>query len=172
MDQKAFEQLKQAMADPEVLAYCDPNGEMKLIVDGSKYRLSSMLTQLDPETHKSGIIRYDSHSTAPPESRYAQIEIDSSVVELATRRNHIYLFRLSHYIVSTDHKPLLPIYNSYRAEIPPRIFKHKLQLRGYSDDLIYEPGKDNPTDYISSYPYHTLQAMTRPSEIFTSCSCM
>ena len=162
------------MADPEVMAYYDPNREMKLIVDGSKYGLSSMPAQLDPETHQSRIIKYNSHSTAPPESRYAQIEIDSSVAELATCRNHIYLCRLSHYIVSTDHKPLLPIYNNYRAEIPPRIFKHKLQLQGYSVDLIYEPGKDNPTDYISRLPLPhptSNDKAQRYSQVAAVCRC-
>ena len=134
------------------MAYHDPNRKTKLIVDGSKYRLSSMLRQLDPETHQYRVIRNDSHSTTPSESHYAQIEIESAAVEFSTRRNHIYLYGLRHYIVSTDHKPLLLIYNSYRAEIPPCILKHKLQLQGYSFDAIYEPGKDNPTDNKLRHP--------------------
>ena len=54
--------------------------------------------------------------------------------------------------LGTDHKPLVPIYNSYRADIPLRIQKHKLNLQGYNFTLIYEPGKDNPMYYTSRHP--------------------
>ena len=147
--QKAFEHLKKELVSPTVMAYYDPNRDTKLIVDGSKYGLSSMLT--------------DSRSTTSPETRYAQIEIESAAVHFAVRRNHIYLYGLPHYTVSTDHKPLVPIYNSYRADIPLRIQKHKLNLQGYNFTLIYEPGKDNPTDYTSRHPLPATN--TRPKEL-------
>ena len=161
--QKAFEHLKKELVSPTVMAYYDPNRDTKLIVDGSKYGLSSMLTQFDPTAKQYRVIRYDSRSTTSPETRYAQIEIESAAVHFAVRRNHIYLYGLPHYTVNTDHKPLVPIYNSYRADIPLRIQKHKLNLQGYNFTLIYEPGKDNPTDYTSRHPLPATN--TRPQEL-------
>ena len=79
------------MADPAVMAYYSPSRKMKLIVDDSKYGLSSMLAQPDPETKCYRVIRYDRHSTTALASRYAQIEIESTAVEFATCKNHIYL---------------------------------------------------------------------------------
>ena len=73
-------------------------------------------------------------------------------MHFAVLRNHIYLYGLPRYTVNTDHKPLVPIYNTYRADIPLRIRKHKLNLQGYKFTVIYEPGKDNPTDYTSRHP--------------------
>ena len=43
--QRAFEHLKKELVSPTVMAYYDPKRDTKLIVDGSKYGLSSMLTQ-------------------------------------------------------------------------------------------------------------------------------
>jgi hypothetical protein len=150
--QKAFETLKQAMVSPQVMSYYDPTRPTELIVDASKYGLASMLTQLDPKTGQYKIVRYDSRSTTQPESRYAQIELESAAVEFAIRRNHIYLYGLPEFSVITDHKPLLPLYNSYRADMPPRIHRHKLNLQGYTFNLKHKPGKDNPTDYMSRHP--------------------
>ena len=61
------------------MAYYDPNRDTKLIVDGSKYGLSSMLTKFDPAAKQYRVIRYDSRSTTSPGIRYAQIEIESAV---------------------------------------------------------------------------------------------
>ena len=119
---------------------------MQLIVDASKYGLASMLTQLDPETGKHKVVRYDSRTTTVPESRYAQIELESAAVEFAIKRNHIYLYGHTDFTVITDHKPLLALYNSYRANMPPRTHRHKLNLQGYNFELKHEAGKDNPTD--------------------------
>ena len=150
--QKAFETLKEAMASPPVMTYYDPKRPTLLIVDGSKYGFASMLMQEDPETGEHRVVRYNSRSTTQPESRYAQIEIESAAVEFAIKRNHLYLYGLPKFIVITDHKPLLPLYNTYRAEMPPRIHRHKLNLQGYNFILKHEPGKDNPTDYMSRHP--------------------
>ena len=60
------------------MTYYDPNRKAKLIVDGSKYGLSSILTQLDPETQQYKVVRYDSRTTKGPETRYSQIEIESA----------------------------------------------------------------------------------------------
>ena len=150
--QKAFETLKQAMVSPQVMSYYDPTRPTELIVDASKYGLASMLTQLDPKTGQYKVVRYDSRSTTQPESSYAQIELESAAVEFAIRRNHIYLYGLPEFSVITDHKPLLPLYNSYRADMPPRIHRHKLNLQGYTFNLKHKPGKDNPTDYMSRHP--------------------
>ena len=134
--QKAFERLKKELVNPSVMAYYDPNRDTKLIVDGSKYGLSSMLTQFDPVAKQYRIISYDSRSTTSPETKYAQIEIESAAVHFAVRKNKKYLYGLPRYTVSTDHKPLVPIYNSYRADIPLRIQKHKLNLQGFNFTLI------------------------------------
>ena len=150
--QTAFDALKKAMVSPQVMSYYDPTRPTTVIVDASKYGLASMLTQLEPETGQHNVVRYDSRSTTPPESRYSQIELESAAVEFAIKRNHIYLYGLPGFTVITDHKPLIPLYNSYRAEMPRRIHKHKLNLQGYTFNLRHQPGKDNPSDYISRHP--------------------
>ena len=141
--QKAFDTLKEEMTNPQVMPYYDPTRSTQLIVDASKYGLASILTQLDPETGKHKVVRYDSRPTTAPEPRYAQIELESAAVEFVIKRNHIHLYGLPDFTVITNHKPLLALYNSYRADMPPRIHRYKLNLQGCKMKLKHEPGKDN-----------------------------
>ena len=64
----------------------------------------------------------------------------------------MYLYGLPQYTISTDHEPLLPLYNTYKPYMPACIQSHKLATQGYDSELIYEPGEDNPTDYMSRHP--------------------
>ena len=150
--QTAFNQVCTALSKEPVMAYYEPSRKTKLIVDGSKKTgLSSILTQLDPETNQYKTVRYDSRPTTPQEQRYSQIEIESAAVEFATTKNHIYLYGLPEFIIATDHKPLLPLYNTYKKDLPARILKHKIKLQGYNFHLIYEPGASNAADYLSRH---------------------
>ena len=65
--------------------------------------LLSLLAQFNPTAKQYHVIRYDSRSTTSPETRYAQIEIESAAVHFSVRKNHIYLYGLPHYTISTDH---------------------------------------------------------------------
>ena len=112
--QHAYEQITQAITTTPVMAYYDPERKTQLIVDGSKYGLSSILTQLDPTNKQYRVIRYDSRSTTPTEAKYSQIELESAAIEFAIKRNHLYLYGLSNFTVLTDHKPLIPSTRSTR----------------------------------------------------------
>ena len=129
---KAFELLKKELIDATLIAYYDPNRDTKLTVDCSKYGLSGMLTQFGPSAKLHHVVRYDSRSTTSPETRYAQIKVECAAVHFAVRGSHIYLYGLPRYTVNTDYKSLVPVYNSYSADIPLRIRKHKLNLQGYN----------------------------------------
>ena len=116
--QQAFQAIKDALSQDTIMAYFNPTRETKLIVDDSKFGLSSILTQMEPQTQQYKVIRYDSRATTDAEICYSQIEIENAAVAFAMQRNHIYLHGLQQFIVSTDHKPLLPLYNQYKAELP------------------------------------------------------
>ena len=89
------------------------------------------------------------------EQHYSQIEIKSAEVEYGNTKYHIYLYGLEHYYISTDHKPLLSLFNTYKHEMPHRLLKNKIYIQGYNYTLIHEPGASNPTDYMSRHPQST-----------------
>ena len=141
------------MATSPVMTYFHPSRPTKLIVDGSKKDgVAPTLTQQDPRTFHYEVIRYDSRVLTPTEKRYSQPEIESLVVLFGNTKNHMYLYGLPQYTVSTDHEPLLPLYNTYKPDMTAHIQSHKLATQGYDFELIYEPGEDNLTDYMSRHP--------------------
>ena len=121
-----------------------------------------MLTQKDPETDFWRVVRYGSRPVTQQEKHYSQIEIESAAVEYGNTKYHIYLYGntkyhiylygLEHHYISTDHKSLLPLFNTYKHEMPPRLLKNKIYMQGYSYTLIHEPGTSSPIDYMSRHP--------------------
>ena len=132
--QTAFDTIRTALREDSLNVYFAPNRETKVIVDGSK---------------KDGVVRYDSRPVTPQEKHYSQIEIESAAVEYGNTKYHIYLYGLEHYHISTDHRPLLPLFNTYKHEMPPRLLKNKIYMQGYNYTPIHEPGASNPIEYMS-----------------------
>ena len=151
--QTAFDTLIEHLKKQTIMAYFDPTKDTKLTVDGSrKDGLGAILSQKDPVDGTFKPIRFDSRATTKAEKNYSQIEIESLALLFGTLKNHMYLYGLPSYIASTDHRPLLPLYQQAKPEIPARVQRHKLQMQGYNYDLIFEPGSENPSDYMSRHP--------------------
>ena len=63
----------------------------------------------------------------------------------------MYLYGIP-FTVITDHKPLPPLYNSYKKTGPVRVERHWVRLQGFDFSVKYEPGRYNPCDYNSRHP--------------------
>ena len=112
--EQVFTTIKKTLCNAPVITYFEPNRQTKLIVDGSTVAgLSSILTQLDPETQQHQVVCYDSRSTMLQEQRYSLIEIESAAIEFGVTKNHIYLYGLPEFAIIMDHKPLVPIYSAF-----------------------------------------------------------
>ena len=111
--QTAFMKICDSLSEKSLNAYFNPKRETKVIVDGSKKDgLGAMLTQ--KEGREWEVIRYDSRPLEEAEKNYSQIEIESAAILWATKKYRMYLLGLPKYTIVTDHKPLLPLYNSYK----------------------------------------------------------
>ena len=124
-----------------------------MYVDGSKKDgVGSILAQRDEKTGHYKPIRYDSRALTDPETRYSQIDIESLSIYTGIVKCHIYLYGLKEFEVVTDHQPLLPLYNSYKETMPPRVKHHKIMTQGYQYKVLYEKWSSNPSDYLSRHP--------------------
>ena len=151
--QKAFDNIKNALSEKSQNTFFDPKRLTKVIVDGSKKdELGAMLAQENPNTKDWEVVRYDSRPVEPAEKNYSQIEIESAAIEWANTKYRIYLLGLPHYLIATDHKPLVSLYNTYKTELPPRVLRNKTRMHGYAYELIHIPGENMPSDYLSRHP--------------------
>ncbi|XP_014661486.1 PREDICTED: uncharacterized protein LOC106804710 [Priapulus caudatus] len=147
--QDALEDLKSALTSDAVMGYFDPTKQSEVLVDASPVGVAAVLTQ------KSGdemtVISYASRALSSVEQRYSQTEREALAVVFGCEKIHLYLYG-SHFIILTDHRPLLGIFNNPRSTPPARIERWVLRLQQYDMMLQYRPGKDNPADFTSRHP--------------------
>ena len=151
--QRAFDNIKNALSEKSKNTFFDPRRPTQVIVDGSKKDgLGAILAQENPSTKIWEVVRYDSRPVLPAEKNYSQIEIESAAIEWANTKYRIYLLGLPQYQIVTDHKPLVPMYNTHTAELPPRVMRNKTRMHGYAYKLVHIPGESMPSDYLSRHP--------------------
>ncbi len=145
-EQSSFTRLKDALTIQEVMTYFDPNKQTKIFVDASPVGLSAILTQ------DGKILAYGSRALKDVETRYSQTEREMLAVLWGAEHYHVYVFGKDFQII-TDHKPLLGIFRSQRP-MSARIEGWRLRLMPYDCQLVYQPGVDNPADFLSRHPQH------------------
>ena len=158
-ENQAFENLKQALSDPPVMAYFDQKQETTVIVDASPVGVGAILTQ------NNKVISYASRALTPTEQRYSQTDREFLAVVYGVEHYHLYLYGSSFRVI-TDHKPLLGIVNS-QSPTTARMERWRLRLMPYNMTLEYKPGKDNPADFLSRHP-HTIPNRDNKAENYIS----
>ena len=89
------------------------------MVDGTPEGLGGALLQKTSDGFQS--VHYVSRTLTDTEKRYSQIEREALAAEFTTSRLQMYLLGAQKFKLATDHKPLLPLLNNPKANIPPRI---------------------------------------------------
>ena len=88
------------------------------------------------------IISYARRALTPVEQRYSQTEREALAVVFGCEKFHRYLYCNS-FVVITDHKPLVAIYNNPRSNPPARIEQWTLRLQQYDLIVKYRLRTDN-----------------------------
>uniref|UniRef100_A0A8C6K5V8 Gypsy retrotransposon integrase-like protein 1 n=1 Tax=Nothobranchius furzeri TaxID=105023 RepID=A0A8C6K5V8_NOTFU len=130
----AFTQMKHLITHHPVLAFFDPQKELRLQVDASKSGLGAVMLQDEKP------VAYASKSLNSTEENYAQIEKE---LLFGCKRFHEYMYG-RRVIVESNHKPLEAILHKPLAAVPPRLQRMILQLQRYDIHIIHRPGRDLP----------------------------
>ena len=110
----ALVQLKSSLTSDKVMSYFDPSKTSVLIVDASPVGLGAILTQ------EGKVLSYASEALSSTEQRFSQIEREPLAIAWGCHHFRVYLLG-SHFKVITDHKPLLPTFNSPTSQASARI---------------------------------------------------
>ena len=149
--QECFEQLKESLKENALLNYYDPSLPTEVVCDASPVGVSAILAQYKSGETVPRVRAYNSRTLTPVERRYGQIERESLSIQFGCLKNQLYL--LGHeFTVVTDHQPLVCLYNNPRRPGPFRVERMRLKLQGFSFNVVYRPGKFNPSDYTSRQP--------------------
>ena len=148
-----FRSLKNSLQSPSVLGYFNVKANTKVIVDASPTGLGAMLIQ----TQKTGddkVIAYSSRSLTDAETRYSQLEREALAIYFGCIKFQMYLLGKS-FIVHSDHKPLMSMFNNPKKNAPFRVERIRLKLLGFDFQVKHLPGKINPSDYTSRHALPT-----------------
>ena len=145
-EQRALDNLREALTGDRVMSYFDPRKKVEVIVDASPVGLGGLLVQ------EGKVISYASRALSDVESRYSQTEREMLATVWGAEHFHLYVYGAQFSII-TDHKPLLGIFKSHK-QTSARIDRWKLRLMPYDCQLLYRPGRDaeNPDDFMSRHP--------------------
>ena len=142
---KAFHNIKSAMAEATTLAYFDKNCRTKIIADASPVGLGAVLVQ--EQNGEIVPISYESRSLTDTKQKYSQTECKALALVWACERFHMYVYGQEFDLI-TDHKPLQAIYGP-RSKPSTRIERWILRIQPYNYNVVYIPGSKNVADPLS-----------------------
>jgi len=136
--QQAFENLKQTLTSPPVIAYPTPQDKFILTTDASDVGLGAILS-----TEQGTVIKYASRTLISTEKNYATIEKECLAIVWTVRKFRHYLVG-AHFVICTDHKPLEWLeFSKTSKACSQRLQRWSLKLRAFDFDIIYLPGSTN-----------------------------
>ncbi len=149
---KAFETLKNDIANITALKHYDPSAEMILTTDGSTKGLGATLWQVDE--HGRRAVAFASRYLCRAEKNYAINELELLAVKWAIEHFKFYLLG-RRFQVETDHKALVAVLGrkSSNREYSSRLTRWRMRLLPFEFDIVYKPGSSmGITDYLSRSP--------------------
>lgn len=136
--ENSFQTLRQALLHSPILKYPDFEKEFKIIVDASDFACGAVLTQ-----NYDGMdmpITYISRAFKKGELNKPPIEKELLGVHFAITQLRPYIYG-RHFIVKSDHKPLIYLYNLKNPS--SKLTRIRLELEEYDFTIEYIKGKDN-----------------------------
>ena len=139
--QVAFEKIKEMLIAPNLLVHFDENKPLMLSCDASPYGVGAVLSHLmDNQSDKP--IAYASRSLSTVERKYSQLDKEALAILFGVSKFHHYLYG-RHFIIYSDHKPLMHIFNQSKA-VPvmasARLQRSTLTLSSYHYSIKYRKG--------------------------------
>jgi hypothetical protein len=134
------------------LAFYDPKRPTSLHVDASRLNgLGFLLKQLyDSKVWR--VVQAGSRFLSSAESRYAMIKLECLSAAWVMNKCRQFLEGLPSFELVTDHKPLVPILNSYSLDKldNPRLLRLRLKMQRYSFVVRWVPGKQKSDADLSN----------------------
>ena len=144
---ESFHSVKDALTETATNAYFDPTKSTVIYVDASPVGLAAVLTQ------DAKLVAYASRALTSVEQRYSQTEREAPAIVWSCEHFHLFVSG-SKFKVVTDHAPLIGIWKRANHR-QVRLARWALRLSTYDVDIEYQPGRENPADYMSRHPTST-----------------
>ena len=141
---ESFRQVKAALLSPPVLAPFDPSKPVLLQTDASRLNGIGYALLQDHGGNTIRLVQCGSRFLSDTEARYATIELELLAVVWAVSKCKVYLIGLQHFTLVTDHRPLIPILNTYSLDAVenPRLQRLKEKMSPFLYTAVWRAGKE------------------------------
>lgn len=151
--QAAFDDIKNALLKPPVLALPDFNLEFQITTDASQTAVGAVLEQRYPNGETKPIYFY-SKKLNPTQSKYSATVLELFAIYSALLFFRPFLIGPKKFFVFTDHKPLLGFLSNKNAN--HKILRWKLALEEFNYELRYVQGTSNVVADLLSRVVNTM----------------
>jgi hypothetical protein len=148
--EQAFQLVRNALCGDKVLRPYQIGACTQVTVDAGPHGLGAVLTQ--KQKGEWVPVTYKSRSLKDAETRYSQTEREALGIRWGVKKLRKYLLGAPKFQIVTDHRPLCPMFNKNKQDLPPRIERFVMDIQGYDYEVVYQPGKNNMADYMSRHP--------------------
>lgn len=132
--ENAFQSIKAAIAEQQLLKFYDVNKDVVISVDASKDGVGAVLMQ------EGFPLLFASRALTETQQRWAQIEKELFAIVFGCERFYQYIFA-KQVLVLSDHKPLEPIFQKKLDDVPLRLQRMRIRLQKFDIKVQYTPGK-------------------------------
>ena len=165
MDQeRALERLRVALTSAPENAYFDSTKVTEVYTDASPVGVAAVLTQKEPDGDERKVIAFASRAMSSPEQNYSQLEREAFAIVWACEHFHLYLYG-GRFTVFTDHQPLVKIFTNPASKPSAQLERWSLRLQPYNITVCYQPGTENPADYMSRHPLCDVTPNSRQEKV-------
>ena len=139
--QLSFKKIKEMLTALTLLVHFDESKPMMLACDASLYGVGAVLSHVI-DNHSDKPIAYASRSLSTAERKYSQLDKEALAILFGVSKFHHYLYG-RHFIIYSDHKLLMHIFNQSKA-VPimasAKLQRWALTLSGYHYSFKYQKG--------------------------------
>ena len=162
--ERALERLRVALTSAPENAYFDSTKITEVYTDASPVGVAAVLTQKEPDGDKRKVIAFASRAMSSPEQNYSQLEREAFAIVWACEHFHLYLYG-GRFTVFTDHQTLVKIFTNPASKPSARLERWSLRLQPYDITVCYQPGTENPADYMSRHPLSDVTPNSRQEKV-------
>ncbi len=162
--ERALEKLRDALTNASENAYFDPTKTTEVFTDASPVGVAAVLTQKKPNSDERKIVAYASRALSITEQNYSQLEREALAIVWSCEHFHLYLYG-GRFAVFTDHQPLVTIFSNPASKPSARLERWSLRLQPYDVTIRYQPGTENPADYLSRHPLRNVTSNSRQEKV-------
>ena len=146
--QNAFEELKNRLVSPPILAFPDFKEKFVLYTDASDSAIGAVLSQI--QEGKERVIAYWSRQLQKAERNYSTTEKEALAAVAAIKEFYPYLYGF-HFTLVTDHSPLTSLRGL--KDIGGRLTRWMIYLQQFTFQFEYRPGRSHGNaDAVSRRP--------------------